>query len=583
MAEVQGISVKLSADIRQLIKALEEAKKALGSVAQESQKQADSIGNPLKNAADQIGSKYGWLAGELATKLASMVNPATIAAAAITAAFAGVTAYINSLADKMPNTDDVLRSHTKLIKDIKSAYEVASEGVKQYGLDTEDVLVARNRANIILLQDQVKKLSADVVAAFTGAAPATSQWSRSLDLAVGAITLSRRELIPFGDALNNLNNGVKSGTPDIARFRSEISAIMSAAANNVELQKLGNQLLQVSEEALNATGKLSEAKDEINGVAGAARSAAVATDSFNNAMKTLQGIEPARIDDMTRASNAFNEAIKNQNLSAQQRIDLENQYAAAQKRVQDAAKKALDDDARRAAEAAAREAERQKQKQEDEKFYAKSSLENLELSWGTREEKLAAHLVREQEIIAHALANKVIQDDEHKALMEAAEDQHQKRLQALRDRTNTQALRSTASMFGSLQSLTESFGKKNTALSKAFGISQALINTYVGVTQALRTLPPPASYAAAAATLAQGLAQVASIRSVSDTGKGGGGASSSSGAMTSAANSSSGGGQTGGNSVYVNLQGQTFGRDQVRDLVKQIADFQADGGQVVFA
>jgi len=39
----------------------------------------------------------------------------------------------------------------------------------------------------------------------------------------------------------------------------------------------------------------------------------------------------------------------------------------------------------------------------------------------------------------------------------------------------------------------------------------------------------------------------------------------------------------GGSSVYINLQGQSFGRDQVRDLVKQIADFQKDGGQVVFA
>jgi hypothetical protein len=44
-----------------------------------------------------------------------------------------------------------------------------------------------------------------------------------------------------------------------------------------------------------------------------------------------------------------------------------------------------------------------------------------------------------------------------------------------------------------------------------------------------------------------------------------------------------GGGQPGGNSVYINLQGLSFGRDQVRALVEQIASYQKDGGQVVFA
>jgi tRNA U38,U39,U40 pseudouridine synthase TruA len=38
-----------------------------------------------------------------------------------------------------------------------------------------------------------------------------------------------------------------------------------------------------------------------------------------------------------------------------------------------------------------------------------------------------------------------------------------------------------------------------------------------------------------------------------------------------------------GNSVYVNLQGQSFGRDQVRSLVESIAQYQKDGGQVIFA
>lgn len=58
------------------------------------------------------------------------------------------------------------------------------------------------------------------------------------------------------------------------------------------------------------------------------------------------------------------------------------------------------------------------------------------------------------------------------------------------------------------------FGKGNKEMfliSKAFSISQAIINTFVGATKAIATLPPPLGQIAAAATIAFGLAQVAKI------------------------------------------------------------------------
>jgi hypothetical protein len=73
---------------------------------------------------------------------------------------------------------------------------------------------------------------------------------------------------------------------------------------------------------------------------------------------------------------------------------------------------------------------------------------------------------------------------------------------------------------------------EGTVAGKALGIADATINTYVGATQALSTLPPPFSFIAAAATIAQGLLSVNSIINtplpsmpgVSDTSGGGGGA-----------------------------------------------------------
>lgn len=62
--------------------------------------------------------------------------------------------------------------------------------------------------------------------------------------------------------------------------------------------------------------------------------------------------------------------------------------------------------------------------------------------------------------------------------------------------------------------------KKSFAVQKAFQISQALVNTYSGATQALAAYPPPLGPIMAGLTVASGLAQVAQIRAQSFEGGG---------------------------------------------------------------
>jgi hypothetical protein len=87
-------------------------------------------------------------------------------------------------------------------------------------------------------------------------------------------------------------------------------------------------------------------------------------------------------------------------------------------------------------------------------------------------------------------------------------------MEQLAETIKTSMGQSAASIAGSLSEITGTFGKENKALgiaSKAFAVSQAIINTYLAATKALATLPPPASYAAAAAAVAAGLAMVVKI------------------------------------------------------------------------
>lgn len=71
-----------------------------------------------------------------------------------------------------------------------------------------------------------------------------------------------------------------------------------------------------------------------------------------------------------------------------------------------------------------------------------------------------------------------------------------------------QTAQAAGNLFGALSDL----AAQGSAEQKAFAIAAAIANTFVGVTSALK-LTPPASYIAAAATLAQGMAAVARIRS----------------------------------------------------------------------
>jgi hypothetical protein len=131
------------------------------------------------------------------------------------------------------------------------------------------------------------------------------------------------------------------------------------------------------------------------------------------------------------------------------------------------------------------------------------------------------------------------------------------------------AMNSYGAMAGSIVSdLGKVFGE-----SKGFAIATALINTFQAVTNAWANVPYPVNIAAAAAALAAGMAQVNAIKSTNKSGGGGGGASA--GASAGVASAPVEAKQQQG--VFITLQGQTFGREQVRGLIEQINGAVADG------
>lgn len=126
---------------------------------------------------------------------------------------------------------------------------------------------------------------------------------------------------------------------------------------------------------------------------------------------------------------------------------------------------------------------------------------------------------------------------------------------------------------GIANNLATAFGE-----SKAFAIAAAIVNTAESITKTLATYgATPWGIAAAAAAAAAGAAQIAAIRSTNKGGGGGGGGSASVAAAAANTQAAAPAQQQG---VFITLQGEKFGREQVRGLIEQINEAVDDGAVI---
>lgn len=146
--------------------------------------------------------------------------------------------------------------------------------------------------------------------------------------------------------------------------------------------------------------------------------------------------------------------------------------------------------------------------------------------------------------------------------------------------SNIEKLRSTSSYLGHLATLTNTSSRKMFEFGKAAGISQALVDTYLGANKALASVPYPFNIAAAAAVVASGLNNVNNIRNQSFGGGGGGGSPSSATVPTSLAETPTQGPQETVQTTEFNVTlggqgGQS--NESVRALLNDINDQTDDG------
>ena len=195
-----------------------------------------------------------------------------------------------------------------------------------------------------------------------------------------------------------------------------------------------------------------------------------------------------------------------------------------------------------------------------------TELQTLQESLMTQEQLQMESYTRQQETLQQALDARLLSQKDYANLMQQVEATHQAKM-------GSQMREGVATTIGALSQL---FNK-----SKPLAIASALVNTWQGMTEALK-LPFPKNIAAAATTLATGMNAVRNIKSTSP-----GGGGSTSGSIGAGAAGAGGGAAPQQNVQTLNftLTNDSFGIGQnlVRQIAAQLNEAQRNGSTLVRA
>jgi len=213
----------------------------------------------------------------------------------------------------------------------------------------------------------------------------------------------------------------------------------------------------------------------------------------------------------------------------------------------------------------------------------------------TEEEAYMLKYERQLELLRESMLNELLTIEEFNALKTEAEQRYADEVKKIREKNMTDMEKFTAmsykkqaqTIFAELTNITAGVSSNNKTMfemNKAAGIANAIVSAYEGISRTMAKYPYPISIGMAAAQAAAAFAQVRAISSQSFNGGGGAAPSLAGGTAATPVSPVAGGvpGEAGaafggGQVVSINLQGEVFGREQVRGLIGQINEAISDG------
>lgn len=197
--------------------------------------------------------------GEAIGLIGRAVSGVTLVTAAIGVASAAYTAYQAVVTSGSKSIQQQLDDQTKLIGMIRDAYQKAKGAAGdfyEYGANATKLLLQQNQAELQkTLQNQVGGFISGVTT-FGNIGDFLNQ-----------VKQVKTDLLPFEDAIFKLQEGFRSGTPDVKAFVDEVARIGLA---NPELQKAATEIVNKILPALQTYNAISKDKAgvaQVNGTA----------------------------------------------------------------------------------------------------------------------------------------------------------------------------------------------------------------------------------------------------------------------------------------------------------------------------
>jgi hypothetical protein len=477
------------------------------------------------------------------------------------------------------NTDGTLRSQVDVLKDVADKFASYEDGAAKTALAVQ--LFGKSGANLI-----------PVLNAGAEGIQAMSDESDKLGNTIN--TRTAQAAAEFNDNLDRL--AVLSGNAAQSLSESLLPSLVSITDAMIEgiqnAQQYGNVFTGMLDEL---TNRAMQSTSPMLRFLAIFREAQAIQENTGFRGKDFE--DPRKVSGQTAAPVVDDEAAKAREAEAEARAKeleqiREHELAKVQAFI-DALK--LREEARVAATMTEQEAEAERYLLEQEKL-----LEALELGLITKGEYQLMEqeaLMNHRQIMADIDMNAL---DEQLAREKAAADERVRIEQQAQEMISSARLAAANAAVGLLSQL----GGKNKAaaiaaiaLGKALSIGQIIQNTAVAQMKALATLGPVAGPAAASKigmygkiqaglVAATGLAQVAGAMSGDSGGITASASSSAAGTSGGGGGGGGGGGSMGGmggtaaaqgQTVNIQLQGEIFGREQVRSLITQINEAVADG------
>lgn len=334
-----------------------------------------------------LGETKGGAAGAvkaLGAAFASVVSPISLATIGIIALGGAAIQYIGSAIGEVESLDDHLKAHSELIKRIKDAYGEAAEGLEQYARESTAVLETQTRASIIKLQADLERLSKTIARSLTESPRLlpTNPTAGIMEVDTDSLDRAVSKYDAFAAAIRRLKDEAGKGEPNIRAFRDAVSAIAQANPGDKEIQKLANELLEMSKQAYEIEGALATARRAIGLIGDVASGQVGQIKELTKALDELGRIGMPNLTDRERALEAYNKAIGAAG-GSEDRRSAQLAYDAALKRIGER-------EAEEAAEKARREAERASKRKPKEDPYNREideiqeATRALELEFETR-------------------------------------------------------------------------------------------------------------------------------------------------------------------------------------------------------